>query len=136
MVLGKKFTIQKVIFFNKIHLGCAHFLRSPGLIRVSLRLHWNIYAICIRLVFGKTILLKLKLDPYKNVATITNPELMIDNDPLDTTIREINKKLNILYRGNGKHISHRLLNKIKIKKVKIGTFNIIPKLHKPGVFRS
>jgi hypothetical protein len=80
--------------------------------------------------------LKLKLDPYKNVATITNPELMIDNDPLDTTIREINKKLNILYRGNGKHISHRLLNKIKIKKVKIGTFNIIPKLHKPGVFRS
>ena len=56
----------------------------------------------------------------------------LDNDPLDTTIREINKQLNSLNRD--KHISHRLLNKIKIKKAKIGTFNIIPKLHKPGVF--
>lgn len=58
--------------------------------------------------------------------------LKLENDPLETTIREINKQLNTLNRE--KHISHRLFTKIKIKNAKIGTFNLIPKLHKPGVF--
>ena len=56
---------------------------------------------------------------------------LLDNNPLEMTVNNINDSLNSLY--NCKHISKKLFNLLKIKNindVKLGSFRLLPKLHK------